>query len=124
MKNHGAFEAELIRRLNPRLAQYPSSYGHHFALPPPWRRIVHDYLTYFRPPSLRRLTFRLKRRRRGEVVRTGYLRPDYVAAVLPDGAQCLDRLFRFDRLNGAQLGRIFSLEVAFKKLGGKVTYDF
>jgi len=39
-KNHGAYEAELIRRIDARLAGYRSSYGHDFSRsPPPSRRI-------------------------------------------------------------------------------------
>jgi asparagine synthase (glutamine-hydrolysing) len=30
-KNTGRFEARLIREINPRLAAYPSAYGHSFA---------------------------------------------------------------------------------------------
>lgn len=34
-KVHGRFESEMIRRLSPRLAAYPSSYGHPFSRPMP-----------------------------------------------------------------------------------------
>src|SRR5438309_12024280 len=44
-KNHGAYEAELIRRVDSRLAGYPSVYGHDFNAPPPLSRRVSDYWT-------------------------------------------------------------------------------
>ena len=59
-KNHGAYEAELIRRADRRLAQYPSIYGHDFAGPPPLSMQVRGCATSVRPPWLRRYTYRLK----------------------------------------------------------------
>jgi hypothetical protein len=57
-KNHGAYEAELIRRVDGRLAGYPSIYGYDFSGPPPISGRLSDYLTYLRPPWLRRYTYR------------------------------------------------------------------
>ena len=59
-KNHGAYEAELIRRADHRLARYSSVYGHDFDSPPPLSRRFADYATYLRPPWLRRHTYRLR----------------------------------------------------------------
>jgi asparagine synthase (glutamine-hydrolysing) len=125
MKNHGGFEAELIRRIDPRLAGYPSNYGHDFAGPPPLRHRLRDLTTYLRPTALRRLTFRLKHSRRGASSPTGYLAPKYVATVLPGGCPLLGRLFKIEAVSNEQhLARILSLEYAFAKMGNAIACDF
>jgi hypothetical protein len=124
-KNHGAYEAELIRRADYRLARYPSIYGHDFAGPPPLSRRLADYATYIRPPRLRRYTYRLKhvRRRLGDW--PGYLATLYREAVLPGGAEVLTRLFRFDQIRDeAQFARILSLEYALRRFGTRVRVEF
>ncbi|HEV2098778.1 MAG TPA: hypothetical protein VGR45_07605 [Stellaceae bacterium] len=124
-KNHGAYEAALIRRADPRLAQYPSNYGHDFLRPPPWPRRLSDYATYIRPPWLRRYTYRLKHSRRPPGDWPGYLAEPYRQAVLPGGARILARLFRLDRINDkAQFARILSLEYALHHFGARVRVDF
>jgi hypothetical protein len=123
-KNHGAYEAELIRRVDSRLAGYPSVYGHDFNGRPPLSRRLHDYSTYLRPPWLRRYTYRLRYiRRTGDW--PGYLAMPYREAVLPGRALILERLFRLDRIaDGAQYARILSLEYALHQFGGRVEVDF
>ncbi len=124
-KNHGAYEAELIRRVDGRLAGYRSIYGHDFARPPPLGRRLHDYTTYLRPPWLRRYTYRLKHGRRPSTDWPGYLAQPYREAALPAGTMVLDRLFRLDRIgNAAQFARILSLEYALHRFGARVKVDF
>lgn len=41
-KVYGRFESEMIRRLHPRLAAYPSSYGHRLCDPPPLARRLRE----------------------------------------------------------------------------------
>ena len=50
-KNHGAYEAELIRRADPKLATYPSIYGHDFSGPPPACAALFRLYDLF-PPAL------------------------------------------------------------------------
>lgn len=124
-KNHGAFEAELIRRVDQRLSCYPSSYSHSFSGPPPLRRVIHDWGTYFRPPRLRRLTFRVKSFFAPNPFQALYLSSEYVARVLPKGLAHLDRLFILERLtNENQLVRILSLEVLLQRFDAKLACDF
>jgi asparagine synthase (glutamine-hydrolysing) len=124
-KNHGAYEAALIRRADPRLAQYSSNYGHDFVRPPPWSRRLSDYATYIRPPWLRRYTYRLKHNRRLPGDWPGYLAQPYRQAVLPGGAEILSRLFRLDQVNDrAQFARILSLEYTLHRFGARVKVDF
>ena len=123
-KNHGGYEAELIRRVDSRLAGYPSIYGHSFARPPPIRRRLFDYWTYLRPPWLRRYTYRLRHSRRASDW-SPYLAAPYRDAVLPDGITILQRLFRLDRVvDPAQYARILSLEYALRFFGSRVRVDY
>ncbi len=123
-KNHGAYEAELIRRIDSRLAGYRSIYCHDFSGPPPLSRRLSDYLTYFRPPWLRRHTYRLRYfRRPGDW--PGYLASRYRDAALPGGVAVSRRLFRLDRVaDQLQYARILSLEYALHHFGSRVTVDF
>ena len=123
-KMHGAYEAELIRRVDSRLAEYPSIYGHSFGRPPPPSRRISDYSTYLRPPWLRRYTYRLRYlSRSGDW--PGYLALRYRDAVLPGGTAILRRLFRLERIvDAAQYTRILSLEYALRFFGSRVHVDF
>jgi asparagine synthase (glutamine-hydrolysing) len=57
-KNHGNFEAEMIRIADPRLARHPSNYGHSFAADAPLRSVMRDMLLHRRPAWLRRAMHR------------------------------------------------------------------
>jgi asparagine synthase (glutamine-hydrolysing) len=123
-KNHGGYEAELIRRVDSRLAAYPSIYGHSFARPPPLPRRLLDYWTYLRPPWLRRYTYRLRHFRRSSD-RSPYLASPYRDAVLPDGVIILQRLFRLNRVaDQAQYARILSLEYTLRFFDSRARVDF
>lgn len=124
-KNHGAYEAELIRRVDHRLADYPSIYGHDFRGPPPPSRRFFDYATYLRPPWLRRYTYRLKHGYRRPPHRQGYLARPYREAALPGEDVTLRRLFRLNRVrDDEQFARILSLEYALRSFGSRVKIDF
>jgi hypothetical protein len=124
-KNHGAYEAELIRRIDHRLAGYPSIYGHDFSGPPPPSRRLADYATYLRPPWLRRYTYRLKYVRRPPADWPGYLACPYRKAVLPGQDIALRRLFRLNRVrDDQQFARILSLEYALRSFGSRVKFGF
>jgi asparagine synthase (glutamine-hydrolysing) len=123
-KNHGAYEAELIWRVDSRLAGYTSIYGHDFSRPPPLSRRLSDYWTYVRPPWLRRYTYRLRYFRRSSDWPV-YLTSLYADAVLPDGIAILRRLFQLDRVvDQLQYARILSLEYALRYFSGRVRVDF
>jgi hypothetical protein len=123
-KNHGSYEAELIRRIDSRLAGYRSIYGHDFSRSPPPSRRLSDYWTYLRPPWLRRYTYRLRHfHRSGDWPR--YLALPYREAVLPGGITILRRLFRPGRVADQEpFARILSLEYALRYFGGRVRLDF
>ena len=123
-KNHGAFEAELIRRADTRLASYSSTYGYNFSSSPPFGARMQDFANYFRPPALRRFTHRVKHRwRRGGHLR-GYLASAYVDVVLPGGVEAMRSFFRLDRVGDpAQLARILSLEYLVRQFGHQLRFD-
>jgi hypothetical protein len=123
-KNHGGYEAELIRRIDSRLAGYRSIYGHDFSRSPPPSRRLSDYWTYLRPPWLRRYTYRLRHfRRSGDW--PGYLALPYREAVLPGGAVILRRLLQIEHVvDHAQYARILSLEYALRQFGNRVNVAF
>ncbi|MGC2199350.1 MAG: hypothetical protein WA633_04260, partial [Stellaceae bacterium] len=124
-KNHGAYEAELIRRADPRLASYPSSYGHDFSGAPPLSRRLADYGTYLRPPWLRRFAYRVKKRVRRPSDLPDYLQSKYLEAALPGGVQVMTELFQLDRISDpAQTARILTLEYLVRQFEGRIRIDF
>jgi asparagine synthase (glutamine-hydrolysing) len=124
-KNHGAYEAELIRRADPRLASYPSGYGHDFGGPPPLTRRLADYGTYLRPPWLRRFAYRLKNRVRRSGDWPVYLLKEYRDAALPDGVQVMSKLFHIDKVGDPdQIGRILTLEYLIKQFDSRIHVNF
>lgn len=123
-KNHGAYEAELIRRADRRLASYPSGYGHDFSGPPPLSRRLADYATFVRPPWLRRFSYRVKNRMRRAGELPDYLRQEYRDAALPGGVQVMNELFQVDRIaDPGQLARILSLEYLITQFDGRIRVD-
>jgi len=124
LKKHGAYEAELIRRVDSRLARYPSIYGHDFSKAPPLSRRLFDYCTYLRPTWLRRYTYRIKwSLPSGEW--PAYLASPYQEAVLPGGTTLVRRLFQLERVaDPVQYARILSLEYVLRHFGSHVRIDF
>jgi asparagine synthase (glutamine-hydrolysing) len=123
-KNHGAYEAELIRRADRRLASYPSGYGHDFSGPPPLTRRLADYGTYLRPPWLRRFVYRVKNRVRRAGEMPDYLHKEYRDAALPGGVQVMNELFQLDRVSDpAQMARILTLEYLVRQFEGRIRVD-
>jgi hypothetical protein len=123
-KNHGTFEAELIRRADPRLGSYSSIYGYDFSSPPPAGARARDFTRYLRPPALRRFTHRVKYRWRGGRHWRGYLAPIYVNAVLPGGIEAMRTFFRLDCVGDpAQLARILSLEYLVRQFGTELRFE-
>lgn len=109
-KNHGRFEAELIARLNPVLASYPSVYGHHFAQKTPWLIRVKNSLSYHKPGWLRRHSYRLRHRHRAWQPGR-YLSAGYWQQALPQGLHYLPHFIALDRVREAGLmQRLLTLE--------------
>lgn len=117
MKQHGAFEAGLIVRVSPRLAAYPSNYGHGFDRPPPLRRRLADSLTLYRPPRLRKWAFRAKSRFGHRAPLPPALSEPFLKAVLPDGPVLVRRYLNPERIIQAdQVQRLWSAEYLLRWL--------
>ncbi len=118
LKDMGLLEAELIRRVNPRLAGYLSAYGHAFDAGPPWSYRASYRLNTWRSPRLRRIAYRVQARvRGGSPLFAGYGSWDYLKTVFGDHEPQVARLFRIDRVGAsAQWHRIWSLEYACREL--------
>ena len=56
----GNYEAALIRKASPRIAAYPTNYGHDFATDAPLKRALAERLSYLWPPYLRQYHHALK----------------------------------------------------------------
>lgn len=117
LKQHGRFEAGLIARVSPRLAAYPSTYGHGFDRPPPLRRRLADALTLYRPPPVRRLSVRVQGRLKRRPALPDALQPRFLRAVLPDGPVVMQRHLRPSRLRDDQVQRFWSAEYLLRWLG-------
>lgn len=116
-KNHGIFEAALIAQIDPALARYPSVYGHDFQKAPPLTRRLKDWLTYIRPPLVRRFSYRLKNRFRKPHPHQ-WLMGAYRAAYLPQGTPVMSEFFQVEAMtDSAQLNRLLTLEYLCRRLG-------
>lgn len=120
-KNHGVLEAAMIRAVSPALAGYLSDYGHDFSGPIPLKRRARDWLTYGRPPALRRLTYRMRMRLQPPVL-AKYFSASYRQQYLPDGVRILDRYFDVGAVrDSAQMNRILTLELLFQRLNARTS---
>jgi len=117
-KNHGCFQADLIRAIRPALAAYPSDYGYPFDRPVPAKAKIRNHLTYLRPPLLRRYSYAIQHRMRGPLRRPRSLAPALLAQVLPQETPRMSRYFKIDRIkDAALLGRVYSLEYLLRHFG-------
>ncbi len=113
LKNHGIFQAELIRAISPRLAGYMSDYGYPFDRQIPTKVKFRNYLTYYRPPALRRYSYGLQHRMR-KLIRPKTLTPEYLAPLLNNNQFHMSQYFKIDEIrDAALLGRVLTLEYLF-----------
>ncbi|RMF08986.1 MAG: hypothetical protein D6763_08740 [Alphaproteobacteria bacterium] len=118
-KNHGILEAAMIEAISPALARYASDYGHSFCGAVPLRRKLRDWMTYVRPPALRRFSYRFKTRLQPPGLKR-FLQPNYRRSYLPNGIAYMDRFFHLDRVTDpAQMNRILTLEFLFQDLNAR-----
>ena len=113
-KNHGRLEAKLIERLYPSLAAYPSAYGYRFCDPPPLAHCAKNWLTLFRPPSLRRCAYRVRFARRRPF--PPYLSLDHLAHFMDARLPYMRRFFRPERLHDPDVfNRVATMEYLFQR---------
>ena len=113
-KNHGRLEAKLIERLAPTLAGYPSGYGYRFCDPPPLRYRARNWLTLYRPPWLRRRSYRLRFAWRHRF--PAYLAADHLAHFMDGEMPYMRRFFHLEHLHDADaFNRVATMEYIFQR---------
>ncbi len=99
-RTHGLFQSRLLERLDPRLAAYPSAYGHSFVEPPSWRHRLSDGISLYRPTWLRRYSFRMKRAlARGPDPQAGYFAPAFLGRTIDLAFPVMSRFFIMNRVS-------------------------
>ena len=108
-KDLGLLQGRMIELVHARLAAYPSDYGFPLSGPRPWRYRLKTRLGTWRPPALRKLSFRLKVR--SPTPRIGALSDEFLGRVMDPTLPLMGQLFRLERVFSLdQFGRIVSLE--------------
>ncbi len=125
LKNLGLFEAALMTRIDPKLASYPSAYGHSFDQPPTLGHIISEYSTRIRPTWVRQHSYAL-RRRLGSVDddHGGLLTPAYLGRVLDLHFPFMRDFFNVRAVKDRGLyRRIATLELLAQKLADRIAAD-
>ena len=121
-KDLGFLQGRMIARINPRLADYPSDYGFPLDGPRPLTYRLKTFLGTQRPPSLRKLSFRITHRR--QEPRTGPLSPTYLSKVIDLEFPIMRALFDIERVNSAnQYGLIATLEYLGQRFNLRMPED-
>ena len=112
LKRYGRFEAALLTHIDPRLASYPSAYGHAFDAEPTTRHRVSEIGSSLRPTWARARSYALQRRMgpmRDE--HGGLLSPIFLGRVIDLHFPHMRRFFRIDNVADTGLyRRIATLE--------------
>jgi asparagine synthase (glutamine-hydrolysing) len=107
-RHFGYAQREMIRRLNPRLARYPSSYGFSFSEKPSWRYRADVLKSLARPVRTRPLGARI---RRNQAVTPPALQTDRLASILDPTFPHMRRFFRIENVDDVEVrNRIATLE--------------
>ena len=107
LKNLGRFEAALCAHIDPKLAAYPSAYGHSFMESPTRRQIWSEALGRMRPAWLRQHSYAL-RRHIGHLDndgQSGILSPVYLGRVIDLHFPVMRHFFRIESIRDAGLYR-------------------
>ncbi len=108
-KDLGYLQGRMISRTNRKLAGYPSDYGFALDGPRPLKYRLKTLLGTYRPPALRKQSFRLTQRT--QQPRTGPLSDRYLSRVIDLEFPLMRQLFHIDRINCAtQYALIATLE--------------
>ena len=113
-KDLGYLQGRMIGRINSRLANYPSDYGFSLDGPRPLKYRLKTYLGTQRPHVVRKLSFRLTKRRKEP--RAGALTAGYLSRVIDLEFPVMRKLFRIEAINSVtQYGLIATLEYLAKR---------
>lgn len=115
-KNHGVFQGDLINKVSPNLAAYPSDYGFSFNEPVPFKTKVKNNLTIYRPSLLRRYSYSIQQKMATRSL-PATLSPGYIDPLFQKGTPYMDQFFKMNEIkDGALLGRALTLEYLFQHL--------
>jgi hypothetical protein len=115
-KNYGRLEARIIERLAPSVARYPSGYGYRFCDPPPLRHRAKSWLTLFRPPCLRRYSYRLRFTKPRSL--PPFLMRGFLDKLMDGSMPYTRRYFHLERVHDPDaFNRIATMEYIFQKYG-------
>ena len=111
-KDHGRLEAQILRRISPRLAQYMSTYGFPFSKEPPLRYRLKMALTLWRPPYLRQFSYRVRTRFRPLRPRPQWFCEALEAAHLNPRLPAMSEFFRVGQISDMDvLNRVATAEL-------------
>lgn len=115
-KTHGKFQGDLINKISPTLASYYSDYGFPFNQKVPFKNIVKNNLTIYRPIWLRKNSYAIQHHlAKKNIPET--INSDYMSAVMPTGVKVMDKYFKIEEIKDpGLLGRVMTLEYMFQKL--------
>lgn len=107
LKNLGTFEAALCAHIDPKLASYPSAYGHSFLEEPQTAQKIYAALGRMRPAWLRQHSYALRRHlgRLEPQGQTGILNPIYLGRVIDLHFPVMRHFFRIESIRDAGLYR-------------------
>ncbi|MCF8474696.1 MAG: hypothetical protein K9G26_08370 [Emcibacter sp.] len=114
LKNHGTFQADLIKIISPTLASYLSDYGYAFDESVPNKIKLKNYLTYYRPTILRRYSYAIQHKMR-KLILPKTLEPAFLNPIFPDGTPHMDQYFKIENIKDVgMLSRIYTMEYLFR----------
>jgi asparagine synthase (glutamine-hydrolysing) len=100
LRTHGLFQSRLLAHINRRVAAYPSAYGHAFTEMPSARHRLSEAVSLYRPPWLRRYSFRIKRRiERERESLPRLLTPPFLGKVIDLSFPAMSKFFNMNRLS-------------------------
>ncbi|MCA3255041.1 MAG: hypothetical protein INF91_05445 [Alphaproteobacteria bacterium] len=121
-KNLGLFESRLLTHIDPRLAAYPSAYGHAFTDPPTAAHRFDEWSSRIRPVWMRRHSYAL-RRLMGPLTddHGGLLSPIYLGRVIDLHFPHMRRFFQMANVRDSGLyRRIATLEYLGQRVDGQL----
>lgn len=113
-KDYGRLEARIIDLLDHRIASVPSGYGFRFSDPPPLRYRAKQWMTLFRPPWLRRNSYRVRFARPQPL--PPYLKRGFLEKLIDPTMPYMRRYFHADRLfDPDACNRVATMEYIFQR---------
>ena len=115
-KEYGRFEARLIERIRPRLAKYPSNYGHAFEQEPPLRYRLKMAFSLRRPAWVRQFSYRTQQRLARPLERPAWFADEMEAAGMDRSLPLMREYFRVDAVRDFEvLNRMATAELVLQE---------